>query len=215
MTDPANAFKRLSAAEALRALYIDFEGEKDKPPILLGVLRRGGKWSTPFVHQDAVDAAFASLGVPTMSLRDAIEKVVLRAERGDRRIVSWSQHDLGVVRTLRDVDPGLIARFESRYANALSVAKHWRNKVHGGAKPPSGRLADYLALIGYPVPDDAAPGQVGETIRVLRHRLEQGLPPTIAQQARWKRLVEHNRHDCAGMRRVCVRATMELEAMAR
>lgn len=36
MTDPANAFKGLSAAEALRALYIDFEGEKDKLPILLG-----------------------------------------------------------------------------------------------------------------------------------------------------------------------------------
>ena len=215
MTDPANAFKRLSTAEALRALYIDFEGQKDQPPVLLGVLRRGGKGSTPFVHQDVVDEAFSGLSAPAMSLRVAIEKVVLRAEHGDRRIVSWSQHDLKVVRTLRDVDPGLIARFESRYANALSVAKHWRNKVHGGAKPPSGRLADYLALIGYPVPDDAAPGQVGETIRVLRHRLEQGLPPTIAQQARWKRLVEHNRHDCAGMRRVCVRATKELDASPR
>lgn len=215
MTDPAKAFKRLSAADALRALYIDFEGQKDQPPVLLGVLRRGGKGSTPFVHQDVVDEAFASLGVPTMSLRDAIEKVVFRAERGDRRIVSWSQHDLEVVRTLRDDDPELIARFESRYANALSVAKHWRNKLHGGAKPASGRLADYLALIGYPVPQDAAPGKVGETIRVLCHRLEQGLPLTTAQQARWKRLVEHNRYDCAGMRRVCVRATMELDATAR
>ena len=29
--------KRLSAAEALRALYIDFEGRKDEPPVLLGV----------------------------------------------------------------------------------------------------------------------------------------------------------------------------------
>ena len=57
MTDPAQAFKRLSAAEALRALYIDFEGQKDQPPVLLGVLRRGGKGSTPFVHQDAVDEA--------------------------------------------------------------------------------------------------------------------------------------------------------------
>lgn len=40
MTDPANAFKRLSAPEALRALYIDVEGRKDQPPVLLGVLRR-------------------------------------------------------------------------------------------------------------------------------------------------------------------------------
>jgi hypothetical protein len=162
-----------------------------------------------------VDEAFASLSVPAMSLRGAIEKTVLRAEHGDRRIVSWSQHDLEVVRTLRDDNPDLVARFEGRYANALAVAKHWRNKLHGGAKPASGRLAEYLAMIGYPVPEDAAPGQVGETICVLRHRLEQGLPPTPAHQARWKRLVEHNRHDCAGMRRVCVRATMELGATAR
>lgn len=211
MTDPANAFKRLSAAEALHALYIDFEGEKDKLPILLGVLRRAGKGSTPFVHQDVVDEAFASLGVSAISLRDAVEKAVLRSEHGDRRIVSWSQHDLEVVRTLRDHDPNLVARFEDRYANALSVAKRWRNKLYGGVKPASGHLAEYLALIGYPVPEEAAPGKVGETIRVLRHRLEQGLPLTLAQEERWGRLVEHNRHDCAGMRRVCLLATRELE----
>lgn len=214
MTDPAKAFKRLSAAEGLRALYIDFEGQKDQPPVLLGVLRRGGKGSTPFVHQDVVDEAFASLSVPTMSLRDAIEKAVLRAEHSDRRIVSWSQHDLEVVRTLRDDDPELVARFEGRYANALSVAKRWRNRCYGGVKPASGRLADYLALIGYPVPDEAAAGQVGETIRVLRRPLEQGLPLTAIQRSRWERLVEHNRYDCAGMRRVCLLATQELEATA-
>lgn len=214
MTDPANTFKRLSTADALRALYIDFEGQKDQPPVLLGVLRRGGKGSTPFVHHDVVDEAFASLGMPAISLRDAVEKAVLRAEHGDRRIVSWSQHDLEVVRTLRD-DAKLIARFESRYANALSIAKRWRNRLYDGAKPASGRLGDYLALIGYPVPEDAAPGHVGESIRVLRHRLERGLSPTTAQQARWNRLVEHNRHDCAGMRRVCIRATTELDATIR
>jgi hypothetical protein len=180
--------------------------------VLLGVLRRGGRGSTPFVHQDVVDEAFAPLGVPSMSLRDAIEKAVLRAEHNDRRIVSWSQHDLAVVRTLRDDDPDLVARFEGRYANALSVAKRWRNRHYGGVKPESGHLADYLALIGYQVPEDAAPGHVGESIRVIRHRLERGLLPTTAHEARWKRLVEHNRHDCAGMRRVCIRATAELDA---
>ncbi len=214
MTDPAHAFKRLSAAEALRALYIDFEGQKDQPPVLLGVLRRGGKGSTPFVHQDVVDKAFTSFSVPVMSLRGAVEKAVLRAERSGRRIVSWSQHDLEVVRTLRDDDPELVARFEGRYANALSVAKRWRNRCYGGVKPAIGRLADYLALIGYPVPDDAAPGQVGETIRVLRRPLEQGLPLTARQRSRWGHLVEHNRYDCAGMRRVCLRATQESEALA-
>jgi len=211
MTDGANSFKRLSAAEALRALYIDFEGGKDQPPVLLGVHRRG-KGSKPFVCQDVVDETFAGLAESCLSLREAVEKVVRRAARRDRRIVSWSEHDLEVVRTLRDEDPGVVARFEARYANARAVAERWRNKLHGGDKPESGRLADYLALIGYPVPEEAAPGHVGETIRILRHRLEQGLPLTVGQQERWERLVEHNRHDCAGMRQVCLRATKELEA---
>jgi hypothetical protein len=51
MTEPGDGFKRLSAAEALRALYIDFEGEKDKPPVIVGVHRRG-RGARPFVCVD-------------------------------------------------------------------------------------------------------------------------------------------------------------------
>lgn len=210
MTDPA-AFKRLSTAEALRALYIDFEGEKDKPPVLLGVHRRG-HGARPFVHVDVVDETFSGLAASSRSLREAVTSVVQRAEHGDRRIVSWSEHDLNVVRVLRDEDPDMVARFEARYANARLIARRWRNKSHGGDNPESGRLVDYLALIGYAVPDAAAAGQVGATIRVLRPRLEQALPLTLNQRARWEGLVEHNRHDCAGMRRLCLLATHELEA---
>ena len=72
-------------------------------------------------------------------------------------------------------------------------------------------MTAYLELIGYPLPDDAAGGRVGETIRMIRDRLDRGLPPTDAQRARWSRLLEHNRHDCVGMRRVCLRATREIE----
>jgi hypothetical protein len=104
MTDHAHPFKRLSAAEARRALYIDFEGQKDEPPVLLGV-HRHGRGSRPFAHQVVMDQAFASLAEPVMSLREAVEKVVLRADHGDRRIVSWSEHDLNVVRTLAVEDP--------------------------------------------------------------------------------------------------------------
>ncbi len=64
------------------------------------------------------------------------------------------------------------------------------------------------------MPDEAEPGHVGDTIRDLRPRLERGLPLTAPQQARWDRLVEHNRFDCAGMRAVCLRATRELDEAA-
>lgn len=210
MTDVAHRFKRLTQAEALRALYIDVEGEKGRPPVLLGVHRRG-RGALRFVQQDVVDAAFVGLAGSFLSLHDAVEKVVRRAERRDRRIVAWSEHELDVVRTLEAEDPDLVARFEARFANARAVAERWRNRLHHGDRPEHGRLVDYLALVGYPVPEEAAGGDVGETIRALRPRLERGLSPTAAQQVRWDRLLEHNRHDCAGMRRVCLVATRELD----
>jgi hypothetical protein len=170
--------------------------------------------SAPYVQQDVVDQAFAGLVPRYLPLDDAVENVVRRAEHGDRRIVSWSEHDLRVVRNLREEDPELVARFEARYANALSISKRWRNRVHDGIKPESGELGGYLSLIKYPVPDDAEPGHVGDTIRDLRPRLERGLPLTASLQVRWDHLVEHNRFDCAGMRAVCLRATRELDAAA-
>lgn len=155
---------------------------------------------------------FAGLVPRYLPLRDAVENVVQRAEHGDRRIVSWSELDLNVVRTLGGADPELVARFEARYCNARAFAEYWRNRLHAGVKPETGRLADYLALIGYVVPADAEPGHVGDTIRALRPRLQGDLPLTAAQRIRWDRLVEHNRFDCAGMRAVCLIATRELDA---
>ena len=177
--------------------------------MLLGVHRRG-RGSRPYVQQDVVDPVFACLVPRYFPLRDAVENVVRRAEHGDRRIVSWSEHDLRVVRTLVDEDPEIVARFEDRYANARPFAEYWRNKLHGGDRPETGRLADYLALINYTVPYEAEPGHVGDWIRDLRPRLTRDLPPTPAQLARWDRVVEHNRFGCAGMRAVCLRASREL-----
>ena len=189
----------------------DFEGGRDKPPVLLGILRRRGKDVQPNVFQVVVDPEFESAGPELRGLKEAVEIVVQRAERGERRIVSWSQHDLEVVRTLRDEDPELVARFERRYANALSVAKRWANKLHPEDKPADGQLVGYLAMIGYAVPSDAEAGHVGETVRALRPRLQSLKPLTPAQKRRWDRLRMHNRYDCDGMREVCLVATRELE----
>ena len=175
---PEPAFKRLTADEARRALYVDFEGEKGKLPALLGILRRRGKGVEPNVHQVVVDPEFEPAGPEARGLREAVEIVVRRAEHGDRPIVAWSQHDLDVVRRLHDDDPELVARFERRYVNALGVAKRWANKLHPGDKPADGQLVGYLALIGYEVPPDAGPGHVGETIRALRPTLRSGRPLT-------------------------------------
>ncbi len=55
-----------------------------------------------------------------------------RGEHRGRRIVSGSEDDLNVVRTLRGEDAGLVERFEARYGNARAFAESWRNRLHGG-----------------------------------------------------------------------------------
>ena len=198
-------FKQMTPLEARTAFYVDFEGGKDAPPVLIGVLRK-------HTQQYVVEPAFEGLGPDYRELRVAVSTVVTRAEKQGRRIVSWSEHDLEIVRSLTK-EPELIARFEARYANGRALASRWATRAPGIEKPASGDLERYFELIGYEVPESAGPGQVGATVRSLRQRIDAGRQPTENQLERWADLLEHNRHDCEGMREVCVRAATELERL--
>jgi len=202
-------FDRLSAADALRALYIDFEGNKDQPPVLLGV-HRVGRGEHPHVQQDTTDPLFDGLVPRYLPLLDAVRNVVVRAEAKDRQIVAWTEHELKVVRTCCAEDPDLVDRFAARYVNAYSVAKRWRNRVHGRDKPAEATLYAWLALIGWPVREQAEAGHVGDTLRSLRRTLEAGRPLAPGQLGAWDRLVAHNHLDCVGLRRLCLVASAEL-----
>lgn len=206
---PQHPFDRLSAADARRALYIDFEGNKDRPPVLLGV-HRAGRGEHPHVQQDVTDPLFDGLVPRYLPLLDAVSNVVVRAEHKGRMIVAWTQHELDVVRRDCAEDPDLVGRFEARYVNAYAVAKRWRNKLHDGDKPDEGTLYAWLALIGWPVREQAEAGHVGRTLTSLRTTLEAGRQLSASQLTAWERLVAHNHLDCVGMRRLCLVAAGEL-----
>lgn len=208
---------RLDPEEAIRALYIDFEGRKDNAPVLLGCAHRAGKGPKPWVWQVVTDRRFEPLtraddDIELLVLPDAVERILHRAEARDRLIVAWTEHELNVV---KKHCPQHLARFEQRYVNARAVAVHWRNACHGGDRPASNELADYLALIGYEVADEAGPGRAGETIRLVGAALEKGHGLdglTDNQRRRWQGLRDHNLHDCHGMKKVCVLAATEVAA---
>jgi hypothetical protein len=211
---------RLAPDEAARALYVDFEGRIGKPPILLGCARRPGRGAVPWVWQALLDPLFDPLaeadGLPMLSIADAIERIVMRAEAHDVPIVAWSEHELRVVRA--HCEPVLVERFERRFVNARKVASRWTGRLPADARPPSKRLADYLTFIGHDVPDGAGLDVAADAIRVLTGALERGRGATgltIVQRRHWTRLRDHNRHDCDGMRDVCIRAARELEAADR
>jgi hypothetical protein len=210
------AAREISPDEAGDALYIDFEGEKDKAPVLLGCARRPGRGPNKWVWQAITDPAFEPLAradrIELLPLADAVERMLQRAEARNCRIVAWSRHELEIV---EEYCPEKLERFESRYVNARSVAVRWRNKCHEGRKPETNTLGDYLALIGYEIPRTAGPGHVGETIKRVRKSLLKGrgiAGLTADQLRRWSDLRDHNVHDCAGMREVCLRASREIAA---
>ncbi len=208
---------RLTPEEARRALYIDFEGRKDTAPVLLGCAHRAGKGEKPWVWQAVTDPLFEPLtraddDIEPLSLPDAVERILQRAEAKDRLIVAWSEHELDVV---KEYCPQHLARFEARFVNARTFAVYWRNVVHGGDKPATGDLPTYLALIDYDLPEDAGPGRAGETIRLVRKALEKGQEIdglTDNQRRRWRQLRAHNLHDCHGMKKICVQAAEEVAA---
>jgi hypothetical protein len=208
---------RLTAEEARRALYIDFEGRKDEAPVLLGCAHRAGRGEKSWVWQAVTDPLFEPLtrvddDIELLALADAVARILQRAEAKDRLIVAWSEHELDVVKTYC---PEHLARFEARLVNARSFAVYWRNACHGGQRPATNTLADYLALIDYEVPDAARPGRAGETIGLVAKALAKGqgiAAMTDNQRRRWQDLRAHNLHDCHGMKRVCVQAAVEIAA---
>jgi hypothetical protein len=198
------ASKRLSPAEAENALYIDFEGRKDKPPVLLGATHRKHAMA---VYQYLTDPRYAALGEPNglqvLTLSEAVLRIIQRAEANDRLIVAWTNHELNVV---EHYAPEPLVRFRSRYRNALAIAKYWRNRSHDGDRPATGTLANYLDLVCYDVPEGAGSGRAGATIDILDKALARDPSAkrlTAKQRQRWVDLRAHDAHDCVGMRRVC------------
>jgi hypothetical protein len=199
--------RQLTAAEARTAFYVDFEveGGQDAPPVLVGILRK-------HTQQYVVDPAFRPMGPAYLDLRQAVATVVTRAEKQARRIASWSERDLEIVRSLTK-EPDLIRRFEARYADVRALADRWATLAPGIDKPASGELEPYLELIGFEAPASVVTGEIGATVRSLRGSLDAGRQPSPQQAQRWSDLLEHNHYRCLGLRAVCVRAAMELERL--
>ena len=131
MSKTSWAFKYLSQDEALRALYIDFEGAKGRPPVYLGVMGRGRRKSVaPHVQSHMPHEAFTFAGDRPMSLAAAVESVVQRAEAKNRRIVSWTEYDRVVAGLLLGVPIAVGAA----YLSCRLIAAGW--SACGDAEPP-------------------------------------------------------------------------------
>jgi hypothetical protein len=198
---PPKASKaKILTEEVERAIYIDYEGNIDKPPTLLGWYVDGN------YHASIIEPLFETCanryrtkGIAVTDHATLALQLLEQAEDEKRLIVSWSQHDyLHMCKVLTAIDQG---RLQLVYRNAIKTAKPWyRNKF--GSLTEKAKLQFFEDLLGFYVPERFGLGLVGESLRLIREQIEKGRTYsdlTKAAKTGWISVVRHNKFDLQGM----------------
>ncbi len=204
----------LGTMDAQRALYVDYEGFKDRPPTLLGYL------VNRTLAAGIVEPLFAPCHkkhraehAALADHRQLVECLVDRAEGENRLVVSWSRHDLRLMEGILQGDAPRLGILGRRYRDARLTARRWKNLRHPGLDE-SNTLDLYRQLLRLVVPERFGRGVVGKALATLRMQLAEGRgygDLSNGAKAGWRAIVGHNRYDLEGMRAVCVAAADELE----
>lgn len=187
---------KLTKRQAHQGIIIDFEGNMNLAPSLLG-WRMGAS-----NHQVLLEKALAPVVPPSdiavIDLDDALRRI--KEAAGSNHVLGYSEHDLNVIRTYSS-DTELTAWFEDRYVNAKSLIDRWiKRRAYAGEieRPADLTLHSSMSFIGLSYAVAAGPDTVGTTLRRLRDYASKGrthadLPPGIRR--RWHRLLSHNSTD--------------------
>ena len=226
----ASKKETITMDQASREFYLDFEGKKDQPPMMCGVMVEGDFSQVVFdqAFEPAVRHAHQEQGRPIqMADRDAfLTSLVERAIREDRHLIAFSNHELEVLKEIEGIDEGVV----DGYINARPIIRRWRNRVHPRAgkkameyrkwcrknKDTSKkarkdyhnkvgfRLIDYLKLIGIKVSTAHAPGKQTARMAAILSGLKRTSGEysglTPTQKGKWTKLLNHNKLDVEGLR---------------
>jgi hypothetical protein len=197
----------ISREEARRAIYVDFEGFKDKSPCIIGILVEG------VLEQVVLDRRLFAAAVASRCRQASIEAVagefMTRCRSEGRRLVGYSQHERRMFWQYAGID------FVEEYRDARMIANRWWNKCRKGVVRVDNTLKSYLEAIGYPMPASLGTGnttaRLQAVIEMLGRRLRYpDLTPCV--QAKWRDLLAYNRHDCRGMKKLISIAAWGLES---
>ena len=204
---------KITPAEAKSAIYLDYEGNKDKAPTLLG-------WAVSGAYKAAiVEPLFATCadryrakGIYAEDHAKLVLRLITQAEDENRLIVSWSEHDFNQMAMV--LKPDDVKRLLVIYRNAIRTARPW-HQITIGRLPGRATLDYFESLTGYAVPEKFGLGLVGEALRLIRSQLKEGRDYSgLSDKARldWVKIVKHNRHDLIGMAHVLKFITSAVQA---
>lgn len=195
--------ERLNRDQIRTAIFIDYEGNKDKPPTLLGWRVDSENFSV--IVEPAFETCanrFRAKNTGFRASMDIATELVAKACAERRVIVSWSEHDLHL---LRKAAPNINTKhLVTVYRNALKTAKPWHGRTFGHA-PQIASLAYFSSLFGLTTPDAFGAGIVGNGLTHLRKQLSEGrtyAELTPLARSEWVAIVKHNRYDLMNMEEV-------------
>lgn len=192
-------------------IFIDFEGNKDKPPTFLGVLERTA--DKEIFRQYILEDIFTVLAPSEQHEQLRVDSLAEVLQEIDQRygqqsvIYAWSSREQTAIDELLE-GTDIAAQWANRVTDAKDLAKRWARAVfpdHEFKKTEfRGRhtLDQYLELIDYKVPTVHGAGKTGTRLRSLRETLIKGQPFEVwppSKKKYWTNLLAHNRHDCYGM----------------
>ena len=206
--------RSLTRDEARRAIWLDFEGGKDKPPSLAGVLV-DGLYSATILNPD-----FGSLAktrkLVHKSFGDFVGDTLSTASQEERVIAAWSEHELNQMEGFDD----RILKACYRNANKLVLnffikkrpktmkklrKQNKKDKAEGKRRNSNVGLKDLLGLdyIPYDYPDCLESFSPAKTISRMDGQLATHggnyCKVAIGAKNAFTQLIEYNEHDCKGM----------------
>jgi hypothetical protein len=204
----------LTINEIENALFLDYEGNQDQPPVLLGTLNGTGdgeeKWDLRqiIIHDDFACCAGKNRvkHVTTDDHTKVLREIIgwLAEDIESRHVVAWSEHDLKMAKEHGGLSTDEIALFEDQYRNALYTARRWLRLFHADEEIDSLTLDLCLKLTDVYVPERYGRGRVGYNLRTIRDQFAKRGGTygdlTDGARAKWREVVGHNKYDLIGMK---------------
>ena len=137
---------RATPSEARDAIYIDFEGFKDREPSLIGI-RVEENFEQVLLDPALSDAARAK-GLKVQALKEVVKDLVDQADLESRRIIAFTQSEINKIEQYTGQGESLLPH----YRDAHKIAKRWYNRNHHGEGIAGWSLKDFMAFLGNPQP---------------------------------------------------------------
>tara|TARA_Y100000814_G_C12284364_1_gene386190 strand:- start:145 stop:789 length:645 start_codon:yes stop_codon:yes gene_type:complete len=195
-----------------KAIYFDFESNPNRTPSLLGVLYKdietGEDIFNQYILEPELNPTKDQFPITYISNVDRIIRKLRRlALKENRKFIAWSNHELEVINDYSSQNWN--EEFSGNYyINAIEMGKEWFRKNDPSNLPTWGNntLSYYMKYFNYHVPSKFGVGITSNAIDEMREELKRtrghinNVP--YGTIIKWERMLQHNRHDCYGMRHV-------------